>query len=147
MRLLEARGLLRNVRLIHPTFRAVYHVLLHLKSHLALGDFFRIVDDRPRAAVLLEIYAREQDREMLKDFYYQDDRRKESARLMLEEADRTKVSCARSIVCTAFLIALPLTFQQDLVERMAAVKAAGKFFSEDKDCAFESRVRLAVRSR
>ena len=73
----------------------VYHVLLHLKTHLALGDFFRIVDDRPKAAALLEIYAKEQDREMLKDFYYQDDRREESARLMLDEADRATVSPAR----------------------------------------------------
>lgn len=29
---------------------------------------------------------------MLKDFYYQDDRREESARLMLDEADRATVS-------------------------------------------------------
>ncbi|KAL7416492.1 Vps16, C-terminal region-domain-containing protein [Mrakia frigida] len=96
----------------------VYHVLLHLKTHLALGDFFRIVDDRPRAAALLEIYAKEQDREMLKDFYYQDDRREESARLMLEEADRAK----------------------DVTERLAAIKAASKFFGEDKDRAFESKM-------
>ena len=100
----------------------MYHVLLHLKTHLALGDFFRIVDDRPKAAALLEIYAKEQDREMLKDFYYQDDRREESARLMLDEADRAT----------------------DVTERLAAIKAASRFFGEDKDRSFESKVRKAL---
>lgn len=69
----------------------VYHVLLHLKSRIALGDFFRIVDDRPTAAALLEIYAKEQDRAMLKDFYYQDDRRIENAGLAMEDAATTNV--------------------------------------------------------
>ncbi|CDZ97788.1 Vacuolar assembly/sorting protein VPS16 [Phaffia rhodozyma] len=95
----------------------VYHVLLHLKSRLVLGDFFRIVDDRPSAAALLELYAKEQDREMLKDFYYQDDRRLESARLRLEEGYQSS----------------------DATERLAAFKAASKFFSEDRDLSFESK--------
>jgi hypothetical protein len=73
----------------------VYHVLLHLKSHIALGDFFRLVDDRPTAAALLEIYAREQDRAMLKDFYYQDDRRVANAALAMEDALRAKVRPSR----------------------------------------------------
>jgi hypothetical protein len=41
---------------------------------------------------LLQVYAREQNREMLRDFYYSDDRRVESAVLCLEEAAKMSVS-------------------------------------------------------
>jgi hypothetical protein len=75
-----------NVNRIRP----VYFVLLHLQKRLALGSFFRLVEEGgPRlslASKLLEVYAREQNRDMLRDFYYSDDRRLESAVLALEEA-------------------------------------------------------------
>lgn len=103
--------------------RTVYHVLLRLKSQLSRGDFFRLVQapisDRAAptsgisdadptnaggepnlaghaalAANLLEVYAKEQDRELLRDFYYQDDRRMESAVLALQEAEECQVGCA-----------------------------------------------------
>lgn len=68
----------------------VYTVLLHLHKRLALGSFFRLIEEGgPRLALaskLLQVYAREQDREMLRDFYYSDDRRVDSAILALEEA-------------------------------------------------------------
>ena len=68
----------------------VYHVLLHLQKRLPLGSFFRLLEDGGNALApaskLLEVYAREQNREMLRDFYYSDDRRVESAVLSLEEA-------------------------------------------------------------
>jgi hypothetical protein len=77
----------------------VYHVLLHLHKRLSLGNFFRLIEDGgpelAPAAKLLQVYAREQDRDMLRDFYYSDDRRVESAVLSLEEATRMKVSNAR----------------------------------------------------
>lgn len=65
-------------------------MLLHLKRRLNLGDFFRLIEDggpklKP-AANLLQVYARQQNRELLKDFWFQDDRRTESATLALEEA-------------------------------------------------------------
>jgi vacuolar protein sorting-associated protein 16 len=44
------------------------------------------------ASKLLQVYAREQNREMLRDFYYSDDRRVESAVLSLEEAAKMSVS-------------------------------------------------------
>ena len=44
------------------------------------------------AAKLLQVYAREQNREMLRDFYYSDDRRVDSAVLVLEEARGMVVS-------------------------------------------------------
>ena len=73
-----------------PTVVPVYHVLLHLQKRLPLGSFFRLLEDGGKALApaskLLEVYAREQNREMLRDFYYSDDRRVESAVLSLEES-------------------------------------------------------------
>lgn len=104
------------------TVRQVYHVLLHLHKRLPLGNFFRLLEDGGErlapATRLLQVYAREQNREMLRDFYYSDDRRVESATLLLEEA--------------AGMI--------DQNAKIAAIKAAQKFFSEDKDRAFEAKV-------
>jgi hypothetical protein len=73
----------------------VYHVLLHLHKRMTLGDFFSLIESGgPKlapASKLLEIYARDQNREMLRDFYYSDDRRVESAVLLLDEASRMQV--------------------------------------------------------
>ena len=75
---------------------SVYHVLLHLQKRLPLGSFFRLLEDGGKAFALaiklLEVYAREQNREMLRDFYYSDDRRVESAVLSLEESTSMMVS-------------------------------------------------------
>jgi hypothetical protein len=60
-----------------------------------LGSFFRLIEDGGDKLVpasrLLEVYAREQDREMLRDFFYSDDRRVESAVLALDEASKATV--------------------------------------------------------
>ncbi|TFK38119.1 Vps16, N-terminal region-domain-containing protein [Crucibulum laeve] len=100
----------------------VYHVLLHLHKRLPLGSFFRLLEDGgpslAPASRLLEVYAREQNREMLRDFYYSDDRRVESAVLCLEEA----------------------SMMNDQSSMIASVKAAQKFFSEDKDRSFEAKM-------
>ena len=69
----------------------VYSVLGHLKRTHSLGNFFRFVDNKPDAAALLAVAARRDDLELLRDFYYQDDRRTESACLALEEALRIDV--------------------------------------------------------
>lgn len=73
----------------------VYHVLLHLHKRLSLGTFFRLIEDGGErlapASRLLQVYAREQNREMLRDFYYSDDRRVESAVLALEETSQMTV--------------------------------------------------------
>ncbi|EEB96668.1 hypothetical protein MPER_04158, partial [Moniliophthora perniciosa FA553] len=96
----------------------VYQVLLHLHNHLTLGTFFRLIEDGGErlalASRLLQVYAREQNRDMLRDFYYSDDRRVESAVLALDEASR----------------------MSDPASKIAAIKSANKFFSEDKDRAF-----------
>ncbi|KAJ7064984.1 vacuolar assembling/sorting protein VPS16 [Mycena amicta] len=100
----------------------VYHVLLHLHKRLPLGTFFRLIEDGGSqlapASRLLQVYAREQNRTMLRDFFYSDDRRVESAVLSLDEA----------------------AGMQDPASKIAAVRAAQKFFSEDKDRSFESKM-------
>lgn len=64
----------------------VYHVLLHLKKNLPLARFFRIINGRPLATALVESSAWHQDRELLKDLFYQDDRRLDGSNLLLYEA-------------------------------------------------------------
>ncbi|KAH8084369.1 vacuolar protein sorting-associated protein 16 [Cristinia sonorae] len=100
----------------------VYHVLLHLQKRLAIGSFFRLLEEGGAhlapASKLLQVYAREQNPEMLRDFYYSDDRRVESAVLCLNEA-------ANSLDPTA---------------KINSVKAAQKFFSEDKERGFEAKM-------
>jgi hypothetical protein len=64
----------------------VYHVLLHLRKQLPLASFFRVINSRPVATALVESSAWDQDRELLKDLYYQDDRRLDGSNLLLSEA-------------------------------------------------------------
>ena len=64
----------------------VFFILLRLKKKLPLASFFRTINNRPVAAALVESSAREQDRELLKDMYYQDDRPIDGSNLLLEEA-------------------------------------------------------------
>lgn len=123
----------------------VYHVLLRLKSQLSRGDFFRLVQapiadasapgsgmsttdttaNAPSpsshvylASNLLEIYAKQEDVELLKDFYFQDDRRTEGALLALERAAK----------------------DQDLTQKIQYIKEAQKLFGEEKDRALESKL-------
>ncbi|CAK9781051.1 putative vacuole organization and biogenesis-related protein [Cutaneotrichosporon oleaginosum] len=100
----------------------VYHVLLRLHASLSPGDFFALLDDgaSPQLAPavrLLQIYARENDRQLLRDFYYQDDRRTETAVLDMEEAGQATT----------------------VGERVELLRAASKSFGEHKDRAFEAK--------
>lgn len=67
---------------------------------------------------LLESYALSQDRELLRDFYYQDDRRTESAMLSLHEAE----------------------LEQETSEKVFKIKEAMRLFGEDKDRGLESKL-------
>ena len=64
----------------------IFHVLLHLRKKLPLASFFRVINSRPVATALVESSAMDQDRELLKDLYYQDDRRLDGSNLLLTEA-------------------------------------------------------------
>ncbi|KAI0236457.1 Vacuolar protein sorting-associated protein 16 [Massospora cicadina] len=63
----------------------VYLVLLQAKQKLSLGDFFRLINPRPMAGCLLEAFYDQQDKPLLKDFYYQDDRRLDLGLLAIRE--------------------------------------------------------------
>jgi len=67
-------------------------VLLHLKKKLPLAGFFRIINDRPLAYHLVESAAMKENTELLKDLYYQDDRRAEGANVILRESLEQDVS-------------------------------------------------------
>jgi vacuolar protein sorting-associated protein 16 len=64
----------------------IYFVLLHLKKKLPLASFFRVINSRPVATAIIESSARPDDAELLKDLYYQDDRRVDGASVFLQEA-------------------------------------------------------------
>ncbi|KAF2138840.1 uncharacterized protein K452DRAFT_255746 [Aplosporella prunicola CBS 121167] len=74
----------------------VYHVLLHLKKHLTLASFFRTVTTRPVATALVESSALDADRDLLRDLYYQDDRRLDGATLLISDALAQATTAARS---------------------------------------------------
>ncbi|RCH85747.1 hypothetical protein CU098_002029, partial [Rhizopus stolonifer] len=95
----------------------VYLVIFHLKRKLPLGEFFRMINNKPMACNLLEVYCKEQDTELLKDFYYQDDRRVDSANIVLSEGFN----------------------EMDIAERMKKLKIAGKIYNEHRELAFEAK--------
>jgi hypothetical protein len=64
----------------------IMHVLLHLRKKLPLASFFRVINTRPVATALVESSAWDADRGLLKDLYYQDDRRLDGSNLLLSEA-------------------------------------------------------------
>jgi hypothetical protein len=72
----------------------VYFVLHQLKRKLPLAGFFRVINSRPTATALVEAAARQgdgdgrEDTTLIKDLYYQDDRRLDGAAVFLREALR-----------------------------------------------------------
>lgn len=65
----------------------IFFVLLQLKKKLPLASFFRVINDRAAASALVESSAAlEGDNALLKDMYYQDDRRVDGAGIFIREA-------------------------------------------------------------
>ncbi|KAI1180067.1 vacuolar protein sorting-associated protein [Nemania sp. FL0916] len=65
----------------------ILFVLLQLKKKLPLASFFRAINTRPAATALVESSAMlEGDHALLKDLYYQDDRRVDGAGIFIREA-------------------------------------------------------------
>ncbi|KAG9293340.1 hypothetical protein G9A89_007586 [Geosiphon pyriformis] len=96
----------------------VYLVMLHLKKKLLpSGEFFRIINDKPMACNLLEVFCKQQDLKLLKDFYYQDDR----------HVDRANITVLESYE------------QTDLHDRIDKLKVALKAYQDDKDHSFEAK--------
>lgn len=64
-------------------------VLMQLKQKLPLAAFFRVINSRPSATALVEASAMmEGDNSLLKDLYYQDDRRIDGANVFIRESLR-----------------------------------------------------------
>ncbi|CUS14045.1 unnamed protein product [Tuber aestivum] len=95
----------------------VFFVLLHLKKKLPLANFFRMINNRPVASSLIESSARETDPELLKDFYYQDDRRADGAHVILRDS----------------------LAQKDLSLKMEKLKLASKLLADAKEHALEAK--------
>lgn len=95
----------------------VFFVLLHLKTKHTLTGFFHLVNPRPFATALIETSAAEADPELLKDFYYQDDRTADSAYVFLEEA----------------------LAPGSLEAKVEKLKIAGTLLSNSKEYSFEAR--------
>lgn len=65
----------------------ILSVLLQLKKKLPLAAFFRTINSRPVATALVEASAvKEGDNTILKDLYYQDDRRVDGANVFIRES-------------------------------------------------------------
>ncbi|KAI9787079.1 MAG: hypothetical protein M1835_002860 [Candelina submexicana] len=93
----------------------VFFVLLHLKRKLPVASFFRVINNRPVATALVESSAREQDHELLKDLYYQDDRRLDGSNLLLYESLR----------------------QSDVASQTDKIKLAAKLLQDSKEHSFQ----------
>ncbi|KAI8601749.1 Vps16, N-terminal region-domain-containing protein [Dissophora ornata] len=95
----------------------VYHVLLFLKGKLPQDEFFRVINKKPLACNLLELYGKQQDPKILSEFYFQDDRLVDIANLALMQSFQLK----------------------DNVERINKVKDALRLYQEDKEHTFEAK--------
>ena len=70
----------------------------HLRKTLPLAQFFRVINDKPIASQLFEGWAKQFDRELLKDFYYQDDRKSASAGILINEALEQTVNVLSAVL-------------------------------------------------
>ncbi|KAJ1660490.1 Vacuolar protein sorting-associated protein 16 [Dispira simplex] len=103
----------------------IYYVLLYLYKQYALGDFFRMAGQLPQAASLVKVLfsqdpqpdQMDHHRQILRDFYYQEDCRVDAAQLDLQESWQTR----------------------DVATRLDHLHVAAKLFREDKDYTFEAK--------
>lgn len=94
------------------------YVVFEIKNSNPLAVFFKMINDKPAAVSVLTEYAKVADQQLLKDFYYQDDRKLDSAMLVISEAEQV----------------------QDRSQKLAKTKLAAKMLRESKDHAFEARI-------
>ena len=64
----------------------VYSVLLRLKERLRVADLFRLISRHSFARKYFELYCKRFDKDLLRDFYYQDDCVYERGLLVLADA-------------------------------------------------------------
>lgn len=102
----------------------VFFVLIHLKKKLPLASFFRVINTRPTATALIESSAQADDNELLKDLYYQDDRRIDGANVFVREALQQPDS--RTSVDKLALAAKLLSDSKEMAFELEALKEASK---------------------
>ncbi|KAI8609043.1 Vps16, N-terminal region-domain-containing protein [Chytriomyces sp. MP71] len=96
----------------------VYACLLHVKRKHPMAEFFRILKGKEVALTLVEVYARGVgDVQLLKDFYYQDDRKSEMAGVLLVESFELS----------------------QLQSRINKLRDAQRLYQESKDHVFEAK--------
>lgn len=95
----------------------IIFVLLHLQQKLPVASFFRFINDKPVAGRVFEFICKAQDSKLLRDYYYQDDRRYDSALLIFNQSYK----------------------ESDLDEQIEKLKEAEKIFQEFKERTFESK--------
>jgi len=93
----------------------IYLVILHLHRKLPIAEFFKIINEKPLACNLLEVYCKQQNLPLLKDFYYQADFKSETAAILTNESYEEK----------------------EVMSRIEKLKTAMRYYSEDKDRSFE----------
>ena len=93
----------------------VFYVLISLRKKIPQASFFRVINTRPVATALVESSAWEEDPEMLKDLYYQDDRRVDGANLLISES---------------------LAGPRDLTHRSDKIRSASRLLADSKENAF-----------
>lgn len=86
---------------------------------------------------MLTNYCKKYDRELIKDFWFQDDRRVENACFELELAAAIGTSDTPSAATTASTEGLTA---EQFSEKMDRIRSAGKSFGEDKERGFEAKV-------
>ena len=98
-------------------------VILQLKKKLPLAAFFRTINSRPTATALVEASAMsEGDNTLLKDLYYQDDRRVDGANVFIRES--LKQPDARTASDKMALAAKLLSDSRDTSFEVHALKEA-----------------------
>jgi hypothetical protein len=93
----------------------VFYVLISLKKKIPLASFFRVINSRPMATALVESSAWQEDSEMLKDLYYQDDRRVDGANLLVSES---------------------LAGPKDITHRTDKIRSAARLLADSKETTF-----------
>lgn len=106
-----------------------------MRREHSLGDFFRFLDGKPEAAAILANYGKKYDKELIRDFWYQDDRRTERACFDLEEAAQVQAVARREGGGGGEILSA-----ENFGSMMDKVRNAQKTFGEDKERGFEAKV-------
>lgn len=102
----------------------IFFVLLQLKKKLPLASFFQVINGRPVATALIESSAQSEDIELLKDLYYQDDRRVDGSSVFVREA--LKQPNSRASIDKLALASKLLTDSKDTAFQLKAIQEASQ---------------------